>query len=88
MRDYPNMSYCMFQNTVSAMNQILDAIDEAKIGDGVVDFFESLSREERRNLQHLFNQCEQFMHDAEDIWDQIEEVEDIWDQIEEVEQED
>jgi hypothetical protein len=74
MRDYPNMSYCMFANTVNAMSQILASIDDAKIGDGVVDFFESLSREERRNLQHLFNQCEEFMNQAQDIWDQVDEA--------------
>jgi hypothetical protein len=74
MRDYPNMSYCMFANTVNAMSQILESIDDAKIGDGVVDFFESLSREERRNLQHLFNQCEEFMNQAQDIWDQVDEA--------------
>jgi hypothetical protein len=74
MRDYPNMSYCMFANTVNAMSQILESIDDAKIGDGVVDFFESLSREERRNMQHLFNQCEEFMNQAQDIWDQVDEA--------------
>jgi hypothetical protein len=74
MRDYPNMSYCMFANTVNAMSQILESIDDAKIGDGVVDFFESLSREERRNLQHLFNQCEEFMNQAQDIWDRVDEA--------------
>jgi hypothetical protein len=64
----------MFQNTVSAMNQILGAIHEARNEDGVVDFFDSLSREERGSLQHLYNQCEEFMRDAEDIWDQVEEA--------------
>lgn len=74
MRNYPNMSYCMFENTVNAMSQILESIDDAKIGDGVVDFFESLSREERRSLQHLFNQCEEFMNQAQNIWDQVDEA--------------
>ena len=74
MRNYPNMSYCMFANTVNAMSQILESINDAKIGDGVVDFFESLSREERGNLQHLFNQCEEFMNQAQDIWDQVDEA--------------
>ena len=74
MRNYPNMSYCMFANTVNAMSQILESIDDDKIGDGVVDFFESLSREERRNMQHLFNQCEEFMNQAQDIWDQVDEA--------------
>jgi hypothetical protein len=64
----------MFANTVNAMSQILESIDDDKIGDGVVDFFESLSREERRNMQHLFNQCEEFMNQAQDIWDQVDEA--------------
>jgi hypothetical protein len=29
MRDYPNMSYCMFENTMSALNQCSGAIEEA-----------------------------------------------------------
>lgn len=73
-RDYPNMSYCMFGNTVNAMNQILDAIDDAKVGDGVVDFFNGLSREERRNLQHLYNQAEQYVRVVEDMWDLADEL--------------
>lgn len=70
--NYPNMSYCMFQNTVSAMNQILAEIEEARNGDGGADFLDSLSREERRCMRHLYNLCDQFIQEAEDIWDQVE----------------
>ena len=73
-RDYPNMSYCMFGNTVDAVNQILDAINDAKIGDGVVEFFNGLSREERRNMHHLYNLCEEYMQAAENIVDQVDEM--------------
>lgn len=69
--NYPNMSYCMFQNTVSAMNQILQVIDDAKLEDGVVDFFDGLSRQEQRNLQHLYDQCQQFMAEVENMSEQI-----------------
>ena len=69
MSNYPNMSYCMFGNTVSAMNQILEEIEEANNNDGAADFFNSLSREERRNLQHLYNQAEQYIRVIEDMWD-------------------
>ena len=29
MRDYPNMSYCMFENTMAAMKQCASGIEEA-----------------------------------------------------------
>ena len=34
MQDYPNMSYCMYENTTNALRQILDALDEA-MGDNI-----------------------------------------------------
>lgn len=73
-RDYPNMSYCMFNNTVDALNQILEAINDARIDGGVVEFFNGLSREERRNMQHLYNLCEEYMQVAEDIYDRVDEM--------------
>jgi len=69
--NYPNMSYCMFQNTVGAMNQILEAIDEAKMGDGVLDFFDGMGRAERRSLQHLYDQCQQFMSEIDNLSEQL-----------------
>jgi len=29
MSNYPNMSYCMFENTASALAQVIDAMTEA-----------------------------------------------------------
>ena len=72
MRDYPNMSYCMFQNTEAAMAQILDAMRCASWG--LASFYKDLSREERNSLNALMHACGEYLeaHEAliEDLEDQ------------------
>lgn len=60
MSDYPNMSYCMNENTLLALRQVVDAMQ-----DEGVDFMFDLSREERRAFQELFNTCDDFIRLAE-----------------------
>lgn len=65
---YPNMSYCMCENTALALNQVLTAIRE----DGT-DFLREMGREERRAFQELFSLCEAFIEDANDLQSDYEE---------------
>lgn len=66
MRDYPNMSYCMCENTVLALRQITDAMREEG-----PQFLQALSRQERRAFQELFNACEDFMNLSEELQDTV-----------------
>ena len=67
MSNYPNMSYCMNENTLLAMRQIVSAMQEQG-----ADFLRDLSREERRAFGELFNTCEDFMNLSEELQDELE----------------
>jgi len=59
---YPNMSYCMCENTLLAMRQIVTAMTE----EGPM-FLHDMNREERRAFHELFNTCEDFMSMSEEL---------------------
>jgi len=67
MSDYPNMSYCMCSNTLLAMNQIVNEMNEQG-----PQFLNDMGREEKRAFQALFNMCEDFMSLSEEITEQSE----------------
>jgi hypothetical protein len=67
MSNYPNMSYCMNENTLLALSQVIDAMRE----DGV-SFLRELSRQERRAFNELFTSCEEFMTIAEELETELE----------------
>jgi hypothetical protein len=67
MSNYPNMSYCMNENTLLAMRQIVAAMQEQG-----ADFLRDLSRDERRAFGELFNTCEDFMNLSEELQDELE----------------
>jgi len=67
---FPNMSYCMFQNTRAAMNQLLGAMEDEG-GALLAD----MSADERRAFNELFNQCEAFLELAQDVQADFEEME-------------
>lgn len=69
MRDYPNMSYCMFQNTLLGMRQLLDAMSE----DGA-ELLADMSSEERRAFEELFHACEAYTMQAEELLESEETV--------------
>jgi hypothetical protein len=71
MSDYPNMSYCMCNNTLLAMQQIINAMQEEG-----PQFLRELSREEQRSFQELFNACEDFMNLSEELEAEAEREED------------
>ena len=67
MSNYPNMSYCMNENTLLAMKQIVEAMDN----EGPM-FLRELSRDERRAFEQLFNVCEDFMQLSEELQAELE----------------
>ena len=67
MSNYPNMSYCMCENTLLAMKQIVDAMND----EGPM-FLHDMNRVEKRAFQALFNMCEDFMNLSEELQDEYE----------------
>lgn len=79
MSNHPNMSYCMFHNTNSAMAQINSAIEDGvdddedeeeeegdgKEGDTDSNFFNRLSSDEQRAFRRLVEQCRNFLEYVE-----------------------
>ncbi len=70
MSNYPNMSYCMCENTVLAMRQILNSMNEEGVG-----FLVDMNRDERRAFQELFNLCEDFLTASEELEAEFEDME-------------
>lgn len=64
---YPNMSYCMFQNTRTAMQQLFYAMEEEG-GQLLAD----MSKDERRAFDELFGMCEAFTQMAEETLEDFE----------------
>ena len=50
MSRYPNMSYCQCENTLLALQQVLNSMEDEGI-----DFVKSMGREERRAYQELYH---------------------------------
>ena len=67
MSSYPNMSYCMNENTLLAMRQIVTAMNEEG-----PQFLREMSREERRAFEQLFSTCEDFMQLSEEMQEEFE----------------
>ena len=65
------MSYCMCENTLAAMNQVLNAMRE----EGPM-FLQDMNRDERRAFQELFNVCEDFLTASEELQDEYEQEHD------------
>lgn len=67
MSNYPNMSYCMCNNTLLALKQVLEAMES----EGPM-FLKELHRDERRAFEELFQYCESFLTLAEELEDEAE----------------
>jgi hypothetical protein len=74
--NYPNMSYCMFQNTRMAMDQVNTFIMEADEDDCL-----GISDEELRAMEDLKGYCIQFLREVEFFEERRQEV------LEEIEEE-
>lgn len=68
MSNYPNMSYCMCENTLLAMRQIMNAMED----EGPM-FLQDMNRDERRAFKELFNACEAFLTMSEELEEEYEE---------------
>ena len=67
MSNYPNMSYCMCENTLLAMKQIVQTMqDEGPM------FLREMNRDERRAFESLFTMCEDFMTMSEELQQELE----------------
>lgn len=62
MSNYPNMSYCMCENTLGALRQVMEAMEH----EGPM-FLKELNRTEKRAFQELFNMCESFLTLSEEL---------------------
>jgi hypothetical protein len=71
MSNYPNMSYCMCNNTLLALKQIVEAMN-----DEGPQFLREMSRDERRSFEELFSMCEDFMTMSEELQAEAEREED------------
>jgi hypothetical protein len=66
---YPNMSYCMFENTQLAMAQLLENMREALEEGTAAEFFADMSSDEQRAFNELYNMSEDFLAVAADLED-------------------
>ena len=66
---YPNMSYCMFQNTRLAMKQLLGNMEEAMSEgpEGIRMFFKDMDKQERQAFYEIFNMCEEYVNMANEL---------------------
>jgi len=64
--NYPNMSYCINQNTLLALQQVLNAMREEG-----ADFLRDLSRDEKWAFNDLFVACQEFADLAEELQDEV-----------------
>jgi len=56
MSNYPNMSYCMYQNTKLALQQIIGDLEEVhEEGVTYFEYVDDLSSEERAAMKELEN---------------------------------
>ena len=67
MSNYPNMSYCMNENTLLALRQVVEAMNEEG-----PQFLRELNRTERRAFEELFSTCEDFMSLSEELQEEFE----------------
>ena len=67
MSSYPNMSYCMCNNTLLALRQVVEAMNEEG-----PQFLREMSRDERRSFEALFSMCEDFMSLSEELQEEYE----------------
>jgi hypothetical protein len=69
MAYYPNMSYCMCENTLGALRQVVEAMKEEG-----PQFLLDMTRHERWAFQELFSMCEEFMNLSDDLQEQVDQM--------------
>ena len=58
----PNMSYCAFENTTLAMEQLIEMMQAAR-EEGATDFMNSMSRYEVEAFRNMYEMCERLQHE-------------------------
>ena len=66
MKDYPNMSHSMVSNTLAALNQVMDAMDEQ----GGTQFLRDLNMDAMRAFDELMHVARQLARRAERAQDE------------------
>jgi hypothetical protein len=66
MSNFPNMSYCQCENTLAALQQVLNSMRE----EGHM-FVHDMTQEERRAYRELFAACEDFLTASEELEDEM-----------------
>lgn len=64
--NHPNMSHCMFENTLQAMEQIQEALRGEHS-----DFFSDMSKEEKQSARRLASVCAVYLDEYEDYLEPI-----------------
>ena len=72
---YPNMSYCMMENTQLALDQIVNSMAEAMEEGNLREWFTDLSESERRAMSQLWDLCRTFQDMTNDVWEQADKEE-------------
>lgn len=62
----PNMSYCMCENTLGALEQVIEALREQ----GPEEFFSQMSSYEREAFNNLVSACKEFVELNDEILDE------------------
>ena len=72
--NYPNMSYCQFENTAAAMEQVMQTIDDhIEENNHLEDFKDFLSRDENEGYEKLISLCERLLDESGRLEEIIEE---------------
>ena len=62
MRNFPSMSYCMYQNTRAHLGQVNEDIETAfNEGYSMAEYVDELNREEQYALEEMRNKCKRFI---------------------------
>ena len=68
-RGYPNMSYCQCENTLLALRQVLNSMEDEGL-----EFLETMNSTERRAYQELYHACEAFIRQADGLQDLVQDL--------------
>jgi hypothetical protein len=70
MSNFPNMSYCAFENTANAMEQIANMIQEAIDANERLD----LNRYEQRPFDGMMDRCQGLIHLLEQYQEMVDQL--------------
>ena len=79
MNNYPNMSYCMFNNTLLALDQLIMAMREAQDAgpEAVCEFVLDMNREERKAFEEIAAMCNDLIAECRNVEEVLEHHEEL-----------